>query len=88
MEADTMHGHIKRKMNTMIEQSHHLYLPADMQRVFSTATERGYRVEELTTETLPDYHAWAAENVAPLARSFAGIMNKWVLVYQKVSYDY
>ena len=84
MEADNTHAEIQRSFNNLIEGR--LNTPASINDLMQD--ECGYTVVEVPATQLRDYDRLAEDNVLPLNRSFAGIMTKFLINYEKVRFSH
>ena len=85
MEADGIHGMIKRKLKTRIETPPHVYTPGAMMDVIrSTYRSNLYNVVEPSARDCRNFKELSKDIIGPLHRSFAGIMKSFLISYSKV----
>ena len=84
MEADNTHAEIQRSFNNLIEGR--LNTPASINDLMQD--ECGYTVVKVPATQLRDYDRLAKDNVLPLYRSFAKIMTKFLINYEKVRFSH
>ena len=86
MEADGIHGMIKRKLATRMETPPHVYTPGAMIDVIrNTCRSNLYNVIELSARGCKNYKELISRDInGPLYCSFAGIMKSFLISYNKV----
>ena len=85
MEADGIHGMIKRKLKTRMETPPHFYTPRAMMDVIrNTCRSNPCNVVELSARGCQNYKELSRDIIGPLYRLFAGIMKSFLISYSKV----